>query len=87
MKVFLMGVRNMEVLELLKEVCCADEDDNINYKPYEHANVIQSIPMSKAVEMVEKDIEEMKEFLIPYHLEAKAQFAVYKLWREKIVVF
>ena len=69
------------------EVCHAGRNDNINYKPYEYANVIHSIPMIKAVEMVEKDIEEMKEFLKPYHLENKAQCAVYQNWRKKLVVF
>lgn len=77
----------MEPLEFLKEICHADENDNINYKPYEYSNVIKSIPMRRAVEMVKKDIEEMKEFFTPYHLEDKAQCAVYKQWRKKLVVY
>lgn len=76
----------MKPLDFLKEVCHVDENDNINYKPYEYSNIIQSIPIRKAVEMLNKDIEEMKEFLSPYHLQSKAQWAVYKLWRKKLVV-
>ena len=71
----------MNPLDFLMEVCHAGENDNINYKPYEYGNLVQSIPMRKAVEMVEEDIEEMKEFLKPYHLEDKARCVVYKLWR------
>lgn len=77
----------MEPLEFLMKECHACENDNINYKPYEYGFQIQSISMRKAVEMVEKDIEEMKEFLKPYHLENKAQCAVYQNWRKKLVVF
>lgn len=77
----------MKPLDFLMEVCHAGENDNINYKPYEYGNLVQSIPMRKAVEIVERDIKEMKKFLSPYHLESKAQCAVYKQWRKKLVVY
>lgn len=80
-------IDSMEPLDFLKEICHADENDNINYKPYEYSNVVESIPMREAVEKVKKDIEEMKEFLTPYHLEDKAQCAAYKQWRKKLIVY
>ena len=84
---FFMGVITMKPLEFLMAVCNASENDNIYYKPYVYGNLVQSIPMRKAVEMVEKDIEEMKEFFIPYHLEDKAEEATYNIWKNHLVVF
>lgn len=78
---------NMKPLDFLMEVCHADENDNINYKPYEYGHLVQSIPMRKAVEMVERDIKEMEKFLSPYHRESEAQCAVYKIWKKKLVVY
>ena len=77
----------MKPLEFLKKVCHVDETDNINYKPYEHSSVIKAIPVREAVEMIKKDIKEMEDFFIPYGLESKAQDAVYKVWKKKLVVF
>lgn len=77
----------MKPLEFLMKECHADENDNINYKPYEYGSVVQSIPIRRAVEMLNKDIEEMEEFLSPYHLQSKAQRTVYKQWRKKLVVY
>lgn len=71
----------MKPIEFLMKECHASENDNINYKPYENSNLIQSVPMNQAVQMVEKDIEEMEEFLSPYHLDSKAEEAAYHVWK------
>ena len=77
----------MKPLEFLKEVCHVDETDNINYKPYEHSSVIKAIPIREAVEMIKKDIKEMEDFFSQYGLESEAQYAVYKIWKKKLVVY
>ena len=76
----------MKPIEFLMKECHASENDNINYKPYENSNLIQSVPMNQAVQMVEKDIEEMEEFLSPYHLDSKAEEAAYHVWKKHLVV-
>ena len=77
----------MEPKEFLMKTCHAGENDNINYRPYEDGSLIQSIPIKKAVQMLEDDIEEMKKFLAQYHLESKAKEATFKIWKKHLVVF
>lgn len=77
----------MEPIEFLMKTCHVGENDNINYEPYEHGRNIQVIHIKKAVEMLENDIEDMKEFLTQYHLESKAKEATFRIWKKHLIVF
>lgn len=73
--------------QILTKLCHCGENDNINYRPYEAGRVVESIPFRKALQMFEKDIEEMKIFLNEYGLEEKAVESTCKIWKNHIVIF
>lgn len=73
--------------QILIKLCHCKENDNINYRPYEAADVVESIPFRKALKMFEKDIEEMKIFLCEYGLAEKTIESVCKIWESHIVIF
>lgn len=70
---------------IFKKLCNCNENNNINYKPYEYDNLIKSIPFKQALKMFEKDIEEMKIFLSEYGLEEKAIDATCKIWKNHVI--
>lgn len=79
----------MNAKEFLKSICRCNETDNINYKPYEHGSLVESIPFKKALEMLEKDICEMAEFLEGFGIfdKKKALQFAFKIWEKHIVKF
>lgn len=79
----------MTATEFLKNEAGADEICNINYKPYEYGSLVESVPFKKAVEMIEKDIQEMVEFLSGYGIEdeEKAKDGTFKIWKNHLVIF
>lgn len=72
----------------LKSACKCNGDCNINYKPYEYGNQIESIPFHKAVERFLRDYEEMRTFFSAYGIteEEKVFDGTCDIWKKHIVV-
>lgn len=72
----------------LMDFCKCGENDNINYKPYEHGSFVQSMHIDKAVEMLKKDIEEMHVFLSAYGIteKEKAIEGTFRIWKRHLVI-
>ena len=45
--------------EYIMRLCSCGENDSINYKPYENGRLVESISVSEAVKIIEKDAEEL----------------------------
>ena len=76
-----------EYSEILKSLCNCNENDNINYRPYESGYSVQSIPFEKALKTFEKDVKEMEIFLSEYGLEEKAIESTCRIWKSHIMIF
>lgn len=76
-------------LQFLQETCgIKTESDSVNYKYYEGSNVVNTIPVKEAIEMLNNDIKETIDFTLSYGLtEEKATEATYKIWEKHLVVF
>lgn len=79
----------MIALDFLKEQCnIKSENDYINYRPYECGSLIKTISVKQAVEMINKDIEEMIEIFDSFGL-AKEQAiqGTFDVWKKRLAVF
>lgn len=77
--------------EFLMRVCGCGESDHINYKPVENGSLVEAIHIDKAVEKLEHDIKEMKEFFKGFNVDGdikeKATLAAYDIWSKHLVVW
>lgn len=47
--------------EYIMKLCCCNETDIINYKPYESGRLVKSISVNEAVAIIERDTKELHE--------------------------
>lgn len=82
-----MSNKVVEPIDFLRGYC---GDGTINYRAFENSPLILSCSIDSAVEMIEQDIKEMKEFFKEHNVtdyEVKATQGVYDLWKRKLIVF
>ena len=48
--------------EFIMELCKCGKNDHICYKPYEYGRLVEWIPFKKAVDIIEENIKEFKEW-------------------------
>lgn len=63
------------------------EDCAINYRPYEYGAYVETISVKEAVTRIERDIQQMTEFLRGYGIEDKAKEATFSIWEKHLVKF
>lgn len=77
-----------KAIEFLKDICKNDGNSCVNYRPYEHDSLVESISFSQAVDKFMKDYEEMKDFAECFHLnEGKAFDMTCSIWKKHIVIY
>lgn len=77
-----------KIIDFLKIQSGADENCNINYKPYLYGTLVESLPFIKVVEMIEKDYIEMLDLINDNNVDIiKLQNSVLKMYIPHIVKF
>jgi len=76
-------------LEFLQQYCKIEtEKDSVSYKPYEYSSLVKTITAKEAIKMIENDIREMTDFVLPYKLsKEQAIEETYKIWKRHLVTF
>lgn len=62
-------------------------DCSINYRSYEYGSHIVIMSMDEAVKAIERDIDEMFDFLCHFGIEGAAKEATFKIWEKHLVKF
>ncbi|MCM1221706.1 MAG: hypothetical protein NC548_45265 [Lachnospiraceae bacterium] len=77
-------------LQFIQQFYGANEDDvcfTVSYRPYEYGRHIESMPLDKAIEKLQKDIDEMREFMAAFGVEEFAKEATFNIWLKHLVRF
>lgn len=77
----------MTALKFLQDYYkCYDDNFGVNYRPYKYGCLVKTISLREAVEMLEKDIAHLREFLSEYGIEEKAAEETFAYWKEHHLV-